>query len=227
MRVIVGLLLLTGWVVQADELGLAGGQVVTGQFMGFKDHQFIFQGEDGKERRDYVIGVKWMKVDPVKVRVEFMGERMEDVEFLGYEDFKVKVGGKEASAMMLRRMDLAFDSRRVEGGVVEVISHGEEVDIGKALRKGKVNVVFFHYPEAHSSIRQGNYLEVLARQNRGVVILKVVVTGWDVPVVKANEMKSLPQFWFYSGSGRLVRKLTERFTEEDMEGALREARRSP
>jgi hypothetical protein len=39
-------------------------------------------------------------------------------------------------------------------------------------------------------------------------------------------IKSLPQFWFYSRSGRLLKKLTDRFTEADIDEAFKEAQRS-
>jgi hypothetical protein len=39
----------------------------------------------------------------------------------------------------------------------------------------------------------------------------------------ALELNSLPQFWFYSRSGQLTKKLIERFTEADIETAMKEA----
>jgi hypothetical protein len=114
--------------------------------------------------------------------------------------------------------------REIESPDVPVISRGEDVDVESKLRKGVVNVVHFHYAAAHSSVRQGNYIEVLARKSGGrIVVLRIVVQGWDAPVCGAKEIKALPQFWFYSRSGKLVNKLTDRFTEGDIDAAMKQA----
>lgn len=114
--------------------------------------------------------------------------------------------------------------REIESPDVPVISRGEDVDVESKLRKGVANVVHFHYAAAHSSVRQGNYIEVLARKSGGrIVVSRIVVQGWDAPVCEAKEIKALPQFWFYSRSGKLVEKLTDRFTEGDIDAAMKKA----
>jgi hypothetical protein len=222
-----------GWGASADQLTLVNGQVVTGRFVGFKNRQFVFRDAGGVERKDFAAGVKSLKVEPpVKVSAQLISQTMNDVLFAGYEVFNVRLikNGREysESAAMLKRIDLAFDAQRtVENPGVFVISQGESVGIEKSLMSGRVNVVFFHFPEAHSSVRQGNYVELLARQSQGrVVVLKLIIPDWKAPVCVERDVKSLPQFWFYSPSGRLVRKLTERFTESDIDQAFKEARRS-
>jgi hypothetical protein len=111
-------------------------------------------------------------------------------------------------------------------GVVQVISNGEEVDIAGTLKKGAVNVVHFHMASIHSSVRQGNYIETVAQKSKGGIVVRRVVTDWKSPICEALKIDSLPQFWFYSRSGRLCRKLVSRFTESDIDGAFKEAWRS-
>lgn len=107
-----------------------------------------------------------------------------------------------------------------------IISNGEDVDIEEHLKKGFINIVHFHYPKALASIREGNYVEALAArtQNR-IVILKVLAPDFKAPICEALGIKSLPQFWFYNTQGRLVKKLTDRFTEGDIDEAVKQARR--
>jgi hypothetical protein len=217
----------------ADQLTLVTGQVVTGQFVGFKNHQFVFQDSAGAERKDFAAGVKNLKVDaPIKVSAHLMSQSMNEALFTGYDKFNVRLikDGREFSepATLLKRIDLAFDAQRtVEDISVVVISRGEAVDIEQSLKPGRVNVVFFHFPQAHSSVRQGNYVELMARESRGrTVILKLLIPGWEAPVCMERGIKSLPQFWFYSRSGRLLKKLTDRFTEADIDEAFKEAQRS-
>lgn len=114
--------------------------------------------------------------------------------------------------------------REMQTPGLRVISQGEDVDIEGQLRKGVVNVVHFHYAPAHSSVRQGNYVEVLSRKSGGrVVVQRVVVPDFNAPICAAKDLKALPQFWFYSRSGALSSKLTDRFTESDIEAALKKA----
>jgi hypothetical protein len=118
--------------------------------------------------------------------------------------------------------------REVTSTAVQTISHGENVDIEQSLKKDVVNVVHFHLSSIHSSVRQGNYVETLAGKSRGRVVLRRLdIPDWKAPVCASLELTSLPQFWFYSRSGRLVKKLTERFTEADIEAALKESLRAP
>jgi len=107
-----------------------------------------------------------------------------------------------------------------------IISNGEEVDIEEHLKKGFINIVHFHYPKALASIREGNYVEVLAARTKNrIVILKVLAPDFKAPICEALEIKSLPQFWFYNTQGQLVKKLTDRFTEGDIDEAIKQARR--
>jgi hypothetical protein len=114
--------------------------------------------------------------------------------------------------------------REMESPGVTVISRGEDVDVESRLKAGVVNVVHFHYAAAHSSVRQGNYIEVVARKSNGrLAMSRIVVSNWNAEIIKAKEIKALPQFWFYSRSGRLTKKLTDRFTESDIDAAIKQA----
>lgn len=131
-----------------------------------------------------------------------------------------------APAPAVREWERKGKWREIDTPDAQVISHGEEVDLGQALRKGVVNVVHFHIGSVHSSVRQGNYLETLAQKSKGKFVVKRVVTDWNSPICKALEIKSLPQFWFYSRTGRLTGKLIDRFTEADIDAAMKEASRA-
>ena len=124
-----------------------------------------------------------------------------------------------------RKWDQSGKWGEVQSSLTSVISHGEVVDIESKLKRGVVNVVHFHLPGVVSSVRQGTYVESLAakRSNR-MVVLKLDLPGFDAPVCDELRIKSLPQFWIYDGNGKLVKKLTDRFTEADIDAALKSAR---
>ncbi len=115
--------------------------------------------------------------------------------------------------------------REMESKNSTVISKGEEVAIEDSLKKGFVNIVHFHYPKALASIREGNYVEAIAaKPARRIVVLKVLTPDFKSPICEALGIKSLPQFWFYDAQGRLVKKLTDRFTEGDIDAAIKLAK---
>lgn len=117
--------------------------------------------------------------------------------------------------------------REIEEDQSMVISRGEEIDIDAALKRGVVNVVQFHYPRSLTSVREGSYIQALASKkvNR-LVLLKVVVQDFKAPILTAQNIQGLPQFWVYSPQGKLVKKLTDRFTEGDIDAAIKEALRA-
>lgn len=145
------------------------------------------------------------------------------------EELSAGEGAKKGAA---HSSDEARDWKRsgkwkeMESKNTAIISRGEEVDVEDHLKKGYVNIIHFHYPKALASIREGNYIEALAsKASNRMVILKVLAPDFKAPICEALDIKSLPQFWFYDAQGRLVKKLTDRFTEGDIDAALKLARR--
>lgn len=116
--------------------------------------------------------------------------------------------------------------REIESKNSKLISSGEEVEIEDFLKPGYINIVHFHYPKSLTSVREGNYVEALAAKPSGrMVVLKIRAGDFNAPICGKFEIKSMPQFWFYDTHGRLVKKLTDRFTEGDIDEAIRMSRR--
>jgi hypothetical protein len=116
--------------------------------------------------------------------------------------------------------------REIEEDQSVVISRGEVINIDAALKRGLINVVQFHHPRSLTSVREGNYVQALAsKKTNRIVLLKVVVQDFNAPILSALSISGLPQFWIYNAQGKLVRKLTDRFTEGDIDSALKDALR--
>jgi hypothetical protein len=148
----------------------------------------------------------------------------------GPDPVDVFLGGPPQAAKPPARVErpIAGGSRwnTKQASSAKVISNGEVVDIEGALKQGVVNIVHFHLEESLTSVREGNYVEAIARKpSARLTVLRVMIPDWNAPICKELELKSLPQFWFYSASGKLTRKLTQRFTESDIDAAVAEARR--
>ncbi len=116
--------------------------------------------------------------------------------------------------------------RELEEDQSVVISRGELINIDAALKRGLINVVQFHHPRSLTSVREGNYVQALAsKKTNRIVLLKVVVQDFNAPILSALSISGLPQFWIYNAQGKLVKKLTDRFTEGDIDAALKDALR--
>ena len=128
---------------------------------------------------------------------------------------------------LVKRIEVPFSAQgNVDDLSAQVLSRGAEIDLAGLADTGRTPIVHFHYPKSVASVRQGALVATLARDSRGTVTLrKVEVPDWEAPVARQLQVKSLPQFWFYDARGNLSGKLTERFTDEDIASALRNAQR--
>ena len=130
-------------------------------------------------------------------------------------------------------IDMELDFGRVMKQGAAPADEEEAVDIESLAEPGLTTIVHLH-PVGEgfepvglmASTRSGNYLAGLEKKYRGrVVVKKVDITSWDCPTAKKYNITALPQFWFYDSTGALSEKLTERFTTDDIDAALKKARR--
>lgn len=182
--------------------------------------------KNGQQLNEPVISLTTMElvVPADRIRDEHPGEPGK-VDFAGG-------GGRAPGAPLGDDMTRPREWRRVgkwremDEDQTSVISHGEEVDINTVLKKGYVNIVQFHYRKSLASVREGNYVDAIAaKKTNRIVVLKVVVADFNAPICKALNVQGFPQFWFYNAQGKQVKKLTDRFTEGDIDAAIKEARR--
>ena len=206
-----------------------------GFFLSYDKGKFNFMNRQQKTVHEVPSGVKKLTLDkPLKAEIESKTKRgdKEPVLLKGFEQgsFLVVRNGKEEKIPLMLisvlRVDAMANNRTTDqltdGG--DVISKGEEVDLQKELAEGKVTVIQFHLPGAVASEREGNYLATLERRSKDKLDVKrVVVPNASAPVAKQYQIATLPQFWFYNKQGQLVTKLTDRFTESDIDAALKKA----
>jgi hypothetical protein len=167
---------------------------------------------------------------PLKASIEpRAGKRIEDALIEGFDNGMLSFsaeGRKQTKPLLTLRtidIEMSFD-RTLDDLSAPVISHGESVDLPSKIAKGHVTVVHFHSPDVVASLRQGSYLARLANDSGGkLVALRIVSSDWSSEAYQQHKIKSLPQFWFYNANGDLAVKLTDRFTEEDIDAALETA----
>jgi len=220
--------------VCADTLRLKSGTAHTGTFRGYKNDHFLFQAANGQVLDEMRARVDSLQLDPpavVSVKVSGQKKR-DDLKFCRYTNgqFFFEEKGKEIvmRAITVASIQLGLDFSRpaMELASTVVPPDDPNPEIEKYVTTGVVTVIHFHKPGLISSVRQGNYVGELAHQSRGKIeLVQIDIPDFDCPAARKYQITSAPQFWFYDRRGRLVTKLTERFTENDIEAALRQAQR--
>jgi len=216
-----------------DTLTVAGGEEYHGLFEGFRNGRCYFRAEDGRIIRLMLSRVEAVALNPsARVSVKPRGrKRIEDLKLEYYKRpsfvFSGNAGEMKMPGAQVTRIDTLLDFTRV---MRESTAPPERIrttsDIEKAIQPGVVTIVHFHMPSVMASVRQGNYVASLAKNSKGrIKLVKFEFTNWKAPVLKRYNIKSLPQFWFYNRRGKCARKLVDRFTGDDIDRALRAARR--
>jgi thioredoxin 1 len=90
------------------------------------------------------------------------------------------------------------------GQPVEVISHGEQVDINQHLALGNVTVVDFYADWCGPCRRLTPSLEQMAMSDPQVALRKIDIVNWRTPVAQQFNIHSIPQVNVYDRGGRLV-----------------------
>jgi hypothetical protein len=222
---------------QADELVL-GERTVKGVFVSFGKGQFQFQAWDGKTVHAKVLNVRKVVLDkPIKVVLGTRSRKESETVLLkGFESgqFRLVRGERDAveresqvQSIAVAASEQSFTdymerARQAEG--IAAAAPAPET-LAELLEMGAVTVIHFAPPDSVSSTRQGNDCRRLADESHGgLVYKKIAVSGPDDPAVARYGLTTLPQFWFYSRTGKLVTKLTERFTSADFAAATKAAR---
>ena len=207
-----------------------------GFFAGTVGNSILFQGWEAQKPEKYdVRNVKKMELDkPVEAKL-FRGSSKKDFENVTVRKFSkgklsvVQKGEKKQVQLnMINRievppMDMAafMERRKAAQNAKNEGADDKPVTAKSVLTEGKSNLVHFHVEDGVSSQRQGNLAERLCNDSRGrVVYHKITVTPGDATCQK-NNLSTLPQFWFYDRSGKLVQKLDDRFAEEDIGKAFK------
>jgi len=224
----------TAGLLRADLLELKGEDRHEGLFLGFKQEKFQFQTADGKTLRVPRVAVEGLSLaPPANVIVKPRGKsKREDLKLVGYDraGFRFTAGGQPltlpSAGISFIALGLDFN-RPVAPAAAETVSGNDpEFEVEELVQPGRATVIHFHLPAAMSSVRQGHYLAERAADLKGRLrLVKVELSDFESPAARRCGIASAPQFWLYDAEGRLVRKLVDRFTEEDIDRALQEVLR--
>ncbi len=225
----------------ADELRLKTGVLHQGFFLELDSKgRLSFQTFEQEEALSLPLSViDTLTLDKPR-QVSFIASRNKkktlEAVFQGFQDgnFSLRLPGEEKNRnfqqLQIHKISAPLDMR-------EFMLRRQEIQEQKAaatentgrkaktmLVPGKATVIYFKATDSDPTSRQGSLLKKLcADQPRKAICVEVPLNSLQHQTAIINDLKSLPQFWFYSADGRLAGKLIDRFTENDIEKMLRKA----
>lgn len=88
---------------------------------------------------------------------------------------------------------------------MEIITHGEKVELADHLAKGKYTLVDFYAPWCPPCRALGPVLERLAaNQSSRLALRKVDIVDWTMPVAEQYRIEALPHLMLFDPEGRRV-----------------------
>jgi thiol-disulfide isomerase/thioredoxin len=114
-------------------------------------------------------------------------------------------------------------SSSATGPKVEIISRGEQVDIGKHRVDGKITIVDFYADWCGPCRSIGPMLEERVNKDADLVLRKVNIDSWSSPVSKQYGIRAVPFLQVYDRRGNKVGDLTG-FNSEFFESLISRAR---
>ncbi len=206
-----GLALLTIASVRGDIVQLNSGQQVNASVTAFSNTMFEARTEKGDLARYPATDVKriYFEAQPTRARLETRQNGTVEGAVLVFEnsafiiqDFK---GAQQEVAA--EQVDAGRFGKDVVIGV-EVITHGDYVDVTHNLVPGKITVVDFYADWCGPCRMVTPYLEKLVNDDRDIVLRKVDIVNWTSPVAKQYEITAIPRVDIYDRKGKLVGDIT-------------------
>lgn len=221
-------------IAAADIITLKGDKHYEGTFEAFKSNRFYFQPKEGKKLHEPRMMVELLVLQPsAKVSVKPRGKKKrDDLKLKGYENanFIFDKNGETITMPGFQvtkiEMDLDFSRGMQDTAPCPIPGKKTDIEVEKLVTNGVVTIIHFHVQTQKLSpnVRQENYVSSLEKKDK-VAVVKIELSDWGVPAAKKYNINSSPQFWFYNRKGKLVKKLIDRFTGEDIDKALKEALR--
>jgi hypothetical protein len=228
-------------VLNADELRFDGKITQQGIFLGIAENgkvSFQVYGQDDPQEFSSAKITEIILDKPVKVRCHQRRNRKTGTPglFKGMQNgqYKMLFSGEKSerrlSRLELHKLEVDLDMKyymtRMEANrrqKAETLAD-KKVAAADFLSSGHLSILHFTSPELSVNSRQGNLAKRLCEgSRRPAEYVEILIDSLEGKVARANSLTSLPQFWFYDSGGKLLLKLTGRFTDEDIESAFRQA----
>lgn len=191
---------------KADAVELNSHQQITGLVTKYANYSFEVRSTDGKTVSYPASNVHRILFDPSSTAAKFTTRPngMQEGTASSFENGAFNVttntGVRQFPLIFVERAAFVAD----RGQDVEVIGHGQQVDIAKHLALGNVTVVDFYADWCGPFKQVSPASEQMARNDPEIAVRKIDIINWGTPVVKQYNIHSIPQVNVYNRGGRLV-----------------------
>jgi thiol-disulfide isomerase/thioredoxin len=193
--------------VRADTVQLITGQTVSGNVLAYSNMIFDVELQTGATAHYQEADVTRIVFGPqpaqawldtgVKDPPEVAVTRFESAAFTVQSDDGQP---KQVPAEMVT--SAGFGAAAVKS--VEIITHGDTVEIARHLVHGKVTVVDFYADWCGPCRMISPFLEQLVKDDHEVVLRKVDVVSWSSPVAQEYGINAIPRIEVYDRAGKIT-----------------------
>ena len=200
------LIFATTWVCRADTIQLSSGQIVKATVTKYRNHAFEVRMENGKSASYPSNNVKRIRFDPrespSKLVTRTNGSQEGTVAAFENGGFVLTQpsGPRTFSAIFVEQAEFVAD----RGQSVEVISHGQQIDVSKHLALGNVTIVDFYADWCGPCKMVDPTIKELAQSDPEIAVRKIDIVDWSSAVAKQYNVHILPQVEVYGRKGQLV-----------------------
>ena len=172
----------------------------------YRNHAFEVRTEDGKSESYPSNNVKRIQFDPrespSKLVTRTNGAQEGKVTAFENGVFSLTQpnGTRTFAAIFVEAAGFVAD----RGQSIEVISHGQQIDISKHLAPGNVTVVDFYADWCGPCKAVAPTIQELAQSDPEVAVRKIDIVNWGSPVGTQYHVSTLPRVEVYGRKGQLV-----------------------
>ena len=206
MRAVGSLIFAAAVVCRADTIQLSSGQEVKATVTKYRNHAFEVRTEDGKSASYPANNVKRIQFDPrgspSKLVTRTSGAQVGTVTAFenGVFTLTQPSGTRTFSTIFVEAAEFVAD----RGQSIEVISHGQQIDISKHLVLGNVTIVDFYADWCGPCKMVSPTIQQLAQSDSEIAVRKIDIVNWGSAVAKQYHVSTLPRVEVYGRKGQLV-----------------------
>ena len=196
----------TTLICRADTIQLSSGEEVKATVAKYRNHAFEVRTDDGKNTTYPANNVKRIQFDARESPAKLVTRtnRAQEGTVAAFENGGFVLvqpsGTRTFPAIFVDQAEFVAD----RGQSIEVISHGQQIDISKHLVLGNVTIVDFYADWCGPCKAVEPTIQQLAKSDPEIAVRKIDIVNWASPVATQYHVSTIPRVEIYGRKGELV-----------------------
>ena len=172
----------------------------------YRNHAFEVRTDDGKNTTYPANNVKRIQFDARESPAKLVTRtnRAQEGTVAAFENSGFVLvqpsGTRTFPAIFVDQAEFVAD----RGQSIEVISHGQQIDISKHLALGNVTIVDFYADWCGPCKAVERTIQQLAQSDPEIAVRKIDIVNWASPVATQYHVSTIPRVEIYGRKGELV-----------------------